>query len=254
LDDAPEEYRKLWNECSKDFNVLDSTDRWGRRRKGAFYSPSEDGVYLSINGAGKGSTYQTPYQVVFHEYGHHSDYIMNRRFGNGDRGKSFTETYKDGIFGKTIKEEANKAIEDFAKENNLYSLPNRGTVVIEADKMVKRGLLEQDERAAWIKKQLETPQIDRYKAEEAFIKYIKKNYSLMDRSDISDMFEPVMRSTDFPFGVGHGKKYWYGRDNGLEGFAEMYSAAVNNPGSWKTIKKYFPESVKIFEEMIGVIK
>ena len=42
---------------------------------------------------------------------------------------------------KTIKEEANEAIEKFAKEHGLMGLPNKGTVVHEAEKMVWRGLL-----------------------------------------------------------------------------------------------------------------
>lgn len=254
LDDAPKEYRDVWETCSPDFHVLDSKDRWGRRRKGAFYSPSEDGVYLSINSAAKGSDYQTKYQVVFHEYGHHSDYVLNRKYGDGNPMKAFTETYRDGAFGKKLKEEANKAIEDFARKNGYISLPNKGKVMQEADQMVRRGLIRPDEKTDWIKKRLQTPTVDRFAAEKAFAEHIKKKHSLVARSDISDMFEPVYESTGYPFGVGHGKSYWYSRDNGKEGFAEMYSAAINNPESWEVIKEYFPESVKIFEEMIKVAR
>ena len=50
-----------------------------------------------------------------------------------------------------------------------------------------------------------------------------------------------------------GNTYWEKRDNGKEGFAEMYSAKVNNPESWECIKKFFPESVKIFEETMAKI-
>ena len=76
---------------------------------------------------------------------------------------------------------------------------------------------------------------------------------MIARSDISDMFEPVM-NLSYPFGVGHGKKYWKNRDNGKEGFAEMFSAEVNNPESLEQIKKFFPESYKIFREMLEVVK
>lgn len=251
IEDAPEECRKAWNDCADDFHVL------ARRKgeKGAYYSPSRDGVSLAISSAKKGSSYQTPYQVVFHEYGHHMDYIFNRKYGTGDRMKAFSETYKGGIFGQTLKAEANKAIEDFAKANGLMQTPNRGALIVKADKMVNRGLLEPGEKIQWIKEHENVIEIDRLAAEKAFCKHIKESLELIDRTDISDMFEPVMDSSNaYPFGVGHGSRYWTGRDNGKEGFAEMYSAKVNNPGSWEQIKKFFPDSVAIFEEMLKVVE
>lgn len=251
--DASEEDRRLWNDCSDQFHVLQQTTR-GRKRKGAFYSPYEDGVWLSIKSASTGSDYQTPYQVVFHEYGHHADYILNRKYGNGDRRKGFSETFKGGIFEKTIKEEAEKAIEEFAKANGYVSLPNKGTVMQKADTMVRRGIISPSEKMDWVKRQLSTVTVDRISAEKAFCEYVKKNVSLLDRSDISDMFEPSMTTTDYPFGIGHGRGYWYTGKSAKEAFAEIYSARVNNQGSYEQIKKYFPKSIEIFEEMLKVIK
>ncbi len=83
---------------------------------------------------------------------------------------------------------------------------------------------------------------------------VKKELSLIQRSDISDMFEPIMSNKcAYPFGVGHGTNYWRNRDNGKEGFAEMYSAMVDNLESLEQIKRFFPESFKIFQEMLGVV-
>jgi hypothetical protein len=68
------------------------------------------------------------------------------------------------------------------------------------------------------------------------------------------MFEPVMQTTDFPFGLGHGRGYWNRSGaHAKEAFAEIYSAKVKNKGSYEQMKKYFPKSLKIFDEMIGVI-
>lgn len=245
IQDAPEQVRKVWNECAKDFHVLESKYR-GQQ---AFYSPSKDGVKLNIAAAAKGSDYQTPYQVVFHEYGHHTDYILNRKYGNGDRKKAFSETYKNGVFGETLKKEADKSVKDFAK-----SQINVEDVEKNVDSMVKRGLIKESERKRYIENAINNPIIsdDVYKA---FCKHMKEELSLMQRSDISDMFEPVMpRSCAYPFGVGHGSSYWRLRDNGKEGFAEMFSAMVNNPESMEQIKHYFPKSYKIFLEMLEVVK
>lgn len=217
LDEAPDICRKAWNDVCEDFHTITGVEyknKTGRRATGAFYSSYADAVYLNITKASQGSSYQTPFQVVFHEFGHHMDFIFNRKYGNGDNTKGFSETYKNGIFGQTLKKEAKQAILDFAKSKDIT---------------------------------------DSSEAEREFIKDISSKYSLIARSDISDMFEPVT-TKDYPFGVGHGKSYWKKRDNGKEGFAEMYSAMVNSPESWKAINEYFPESVKIFEEMLKVVK
>lgn len=172
---------------------------------------------------------------MFHEYGHHADYILNRKYGDKNafivgkttafnQKRAFSETYKNGIFGKTLKKEANKVVEDWAKNQISVEAIEENVVITE----------------------------DTYKD---FCKHIKDNLTLMQRSDISDMFEPIMpESCDYPFGIGHGSSYWKNRDNGKEGFAEMYSAMVNNPESLEQIKRFFPESFKIFQEMLGVVK
>ena len=212
LSDAPEIIQRIWNECVEDFHCLEPRYRGTQ----AFYSPSLDGVKLNISSVAKGSGYQTPYQVVFHEYGHHADYILNRKYGDGNRTKAFSETYQNGIFGQTIKAEARQAIDDFAKIKGIS---------------------------------------EKVEAEREFCLYMKEALSLMQRADISDMFEPVMsKECAYPFGVGHGANYWKTRDNGKEGFAEMYSATVNNPESLEQIKYFFPKAYKIFLEMLEVVK
>lgn len=245
MEDAPDEVKRVWNDCVGDFHCLDPKYRGDK----AYYSPGFDGVKLSISKAAKGSDYQTPYQVVFHEYGHHADYILNRKYGDGDRMKAFSETYKGGLFGKTLKKEANQAIEDWAK-----SQVSREAIEKQADNMIRRGLMEASEKEGYIKHALSNVTVTE-DTKKKFCEYIKDNLTLMQRTDISDMFEPIMpKSCAYPFGVGHGTSYWRSRDNGKEGFAEMYSAMVDNPESLEQIKRFFPESFKIFQEMLGVVK
>lgn len=264
LDDAQAKFRNAWNECAGEFHQLSGTDRWGRRRKGAFYSAKEDGVYLNINKVAKGDDLHPAYETVFHEYGHNIDYVLNRKYGNGDPMQAFSETYKDGIFGKTLAEEAEKALADFGRENGFVGLPNKGTVMQEADNLVRKGLIKPEEKIAWVKAKMQIEVVDSLGAEEAFCKYIKENYSLSARGDISDLFEPVT-SKGYPFGAGHGKDYWSKSSNGFgsapkyirhgkEAFAEMYASNIANGESWELIQKYFPKSVEIFNEMLEVVK
>ena len=258
IENAPDEVKRVWNDCVGDFHCLDPKYRGNE----AYYSPNYDGVKLNISKAANGSDYQTPYQVVFHEYGHHADYILNRKYGDGDKMKSFSETYKNGIFGKTLKKEANKVIEDYAIAHDIYMVKGIDIKVLEkeADSAVKRGLITQAERGGYLSELVtqavqNAKTIDRGAAERAFCDSIKRELTSVQRSDISDMFEPVMLGKNaYPFGFGHGTSYWWHRDNGREAFAEMYSAVVDNPESLEQIKRFFPESFKIFQEMLGEVK
>lgn len=226
LSDAPEIVQKVWNDCVNDFHCLEPN----YKGKQAFYSPVQNGVKLNISSAAKGSAYQTPYQVVFHEYGHHVDYILNCKYGNGDQTKAFSETYKNGLLGKTLKAEAKGAVEEYANKNKIFKYVCDAKEVIHVE-------------------------IDWEKAEQGFCESIKKELTLLQRADISDMFEPIMSDKRaYPFGIGHGTIYWKNRDNGKEGFAEMYSAMVNNQESLEQIKRFFPESYKVFLEIMEVVK
>ena len=207
IEKMPLNIRHIWDDCVDLFHV----DNPKFRGKGAAYYSGIDAVKMCMSAAAKGDSISKPYQNVFHEFGHHMDYILNRKYGNKDKLTAYSETYKNGIFGQTLKKEAERFLQEFADTHNLKA---------------------------------------RAEIESEFCKYVKKNLSLMERADISDMFEPVMKHNAFPFGAGHGLGYWKGRDNGKEAFAEMYAAIVANEESLDQIKKFFPESYKIFIEMI----
>ena len=258
LDDAPTNLKSLWDKCADNFNPLSNTDRWGRRRKGAYYNASEDGVWLPIKSVAKGDDLHPAYETVFHEYGHNIDYVINRKIGNGNAMQSFTENYKDGIFGKTIREETDRAIEKYGREHGFFRVTTDEEIIDDAENMVRRRLMREDEKAEYIRRRMETRTefFDRSGAEKAFAKEIKEKYKLSDRGDISDMMESSF-SFGYPFSAGHGKDYWktygIGKEHirvGREAFAEMYASSIANNGSWKLIQEFFPESVKIFDEII----
>lgn len=251
---APKNARAVWNDCSDDFHILDP-DYKGKK---AHYDPNPDGVLLNISSASKGSDYQTSYQVLFHENGHHIDYILNRKYyskGTFYEEKALSERYKGGLFGRTLKEEGYAAVKKFADENG-YDLPNLyDKINSDLDKLIEAGVItpgEREREAAIMKSKLTIDIPD--DIAKAFCLDMKSKLTKMQRADISDMFEPIMpKSCSFPFGYGHGTGYWGSRGNSKEGFAEMYSALVSNPESLEQIKKYFPESYRIFEEMLEVI-
>lgn len=65
---------------------------------------------------------------------------------------------------------------------------------------------------------------------------------------------PCARTVLLPFGIGHGASYWKNRDNGKEIFAELLSAEAASSESLACIRKYFPETYKVFRDILEVIK
>ena len=55
-----------------------------RRDEGAFYSPRDDSVHLHIPSVARGDMISTPYSVLFHEYGHMTDYLIARTHNQGN--------------------------------------------------------------------------------------------------------------------------------------------------------------------------
>ncbi len=104
--------------------------------------------------------------------------------------------------------------------------------------------------AIWKELKKEDKKIRKFHAYNQLTQEIKA-IPIKARADISDIFEGTI---GINCGVGHGKTYWKKIDVSVEAFAEMYSASINNKASLEQIKKYFPESYKIFlkilEEMV----
>lgn len=213
LQDAPKGIQKVWNICSPYFHNL------GYIQSGASnYSYRRDGVQI-IESRILNSSVSAPYQVIFHEYGHHADYVLNRLYGNGDESVAYSVYYKDGLLGRTARAEAAQKVDAYKTKFGFAS---------------------------------------RKEAEEAYVAMLKQKYKEADKraiGDLSDMLEGALPfNTGKPLGIGHKAGYWHGRDNGREIFAEMFSASVNNPESLKLIKEHFPETYTVFLKMMEEIK
>ncbi len=213
LQDAPKDIQKVWNICSPYFHNL------GYIQSGSSnYSYRRDGVQI-IESRILNSSVSAPYQVIFHEYGHHADYVLNRLYGNGDESVAYSVYYKDGLLGRTARAEAAQKVDAYKTKFGFVS---------------------------------------RKEAEEAYVAMLKQKYKEADKrviGDLSDMLEGALPfNTGKPLGIGHKAGYWHGRDNGREIFAEMFSASVNNPESLKLIKEHFPETYTVFLKMMEEIK
>lgn len=197
LKKAPKECIDVWNKYENKINIKDFNSK-----EGAYYAPYGNYVKFNIemdkrNTLGNNTT-------VFHELGHLFD---------GNSGE-LSLNYKDGLFDKTIIEEADNYIELVMNEMQLKS-----------------------EKRVYKK--------DVYKKIRDEIDVLPNN----ECGDISDIFQGATKNK-ISGKVGHPKVYWKDHNVSLEAFAEMYSASVNNKKSLEKIKKYFPKSYDVFLEIL----
>ena len=178
----------------------------------AYYSPYEHKVYLGIEDVAAGDAIHTPYNTIFHEYGHMTDHLIGAALGGGGFG-TYSEFYEGGLLGDTAKSELRGHI------SRMKSLHPDAT--------------KKKEAAQYL------------------IREIRQKYSsMLDTGDLSDMLEGAGIGVSYPLGAGHGAFYWSNRDNGLEIFAEITAAEASSPGSLKAIRDYFPKTYSIYQDMI----
>ena len=197
-------------ELWEDFGASFRASRMNRDSDEAYYSPGDNSVHLGIDYVARGDSISTPYSTVFHEYGHMTDYLIARELGGGGY-RAYSDIYKGGLLGSTAKRELEAHIA----------------------------------RAQRIR-----PGLSREEAARFIISEARGKYSHRDRSDISDMMEGAGIGVAYPLGAGHGLNYWSTRGNSKEIFAEITSAEAAHPGSLKAIKDYFPETYKVYREML----
>ena len=79
----------------------------------------------------------------------------------------------------------------------------------------------------------------------------REGRSLSERGNISDVIEFCTRKS-YPLGAGHGAKYWNTPGAGAqEFFAETLDSKVANPKALAQMRRVFPNSVDVVEEIIG---
>lgn len=244
---------KFWKKYFSKIRISDANYKGRAHASGDFIS-------LNIKNDAKGSSYQAPYEVFFHESGHAIDYTLfdNANIKNTNKiGTHFSDRYKDGLFPQTISNEINEMVKktDFVlkqqfKENkdNPQWLYDNGFISKYAFENIQKSRV-----IPYYVKEME------YRKEYAYNKLkidIMGNTTYMGRSNLSDIFEGATYGK-IKMGVGHNNNYWKeGTVSGIkcnlaiEAFTEMFSSIITHKESINTIKKYLPKSYAVFEEML----
>lgn len=209
---APENIRVLWNLFEGEMKVLDKNHRAGAWYE---YNSNHYGIVFDID-EDKFSKLQKPHRIIFHKLEPLIDHAMESRM-------TFRSViFKNGLFGDTLRREA----EDYINAT-LLRLKREAIVTGKSTKAINKSIAYKD-----ISSEL-------------------RGIDIIDCREVSDVWHGATNKKVFGY-TGHTQKgYWEDLSNlPKEAFAHMFEATINNPESLAQIKKYFPESYKIFEGMI----
>ena len=223
---APENIRKVWDKYGDEIEVADAN--WKRTAN----CNSAGQIKVNIQQHSQDTRLHNPYEVVMHESGHSIDQAIYRKFGS-----RFSTDYKNGLFEKTIKDEVDK----YTKQKQTELKNNKEWMAANSQYRSQVG---------------RNGKVTVGAARNEIGKELRKG-TYKTTGDVSDIFEGATEAK-ITGSAGHGKGYWVRRDYfgtvrrsvAVEAFAEMFSATTTNPESLKNIQKYFPESYKVFNEMM----
>jgi SPP1 gp7 family putative phage head morphogenesis protein len=228
LQNAPDEAKGIWNKYVNKLGVTSIKAPKGQ----AFYSPYKKGITINLKDCAEGKfwtftstrgkeAYRKAYGTIFHEFGHNISALIADDLGHVFNDASIvfkSEKYTGYSLNKMLNEEANDYVSKVWKElKNQAKELGTGTVL---------------KREAY-----------------SFISNEIKNLPVIAGGDIADMWEGCTKGSVTGY-MGHGKSYWKSHEAGVEAFAEMFDATVNNPESLEQIKNYFPKSYDIFLEIL----
>lgn len=236
---------EVWQKYEKNIKVGDAAYKGREHASGST-------IYVNGQNDAKGSTWEKPFQVSFHESGHAID-SMNASKGTGV-GRHFSSTYKNGIFPQTITREVNDMVDAKAVTIKQAFKDHKG----DWDWLHQQGYISTTsynwfkQYGRWLGGEPKYSKSLAYKAVEQEIKALAP----FAKADLSDILEGATNAR-ISVGFGHGASYWkqrmwMGVNDGLatEAFAEMMDSTFACPESLAAIQQYLPDSYDIFLEML----
>lgn len=215
---------------------------------------------LAYKNSFTGNSYNKPLQAVFHEMGHAVDNFATKDL----LGKEFLPTgkmTKVRIAGKMKKVEGSTVHISSSKEYDLAGLIKddlnntiySGIPSIESlgPKPRRRGQAKTD----WYNNAydiLAKQENARTKFIDDFKQKIKnKKLTESEYGPLSDILESTKDFGEYPFKIGHGKRYWNNDTNQQTEFvAHMTESLAANPKSLEIIQKYFPSTSKAYFDLL----
>ena len=249
--------------------------------KGAYFSPRDRSVHMNPEYVASGDNISTPYQTAFHEFGHNIDFLagFDKGYWFSDGSNLISSRYGNNKLAKTIKKDwENFKMSEFRKDPLRYM---RGDTEEEKLRYFRTSLRSGASDADYelfsdvahklrrgemsIQEVLNHPKYGN-KATKAAMKYTFYDDKAIDlikeieggtidkiaMGNVSDTIE-FCTKISYPLGVGHGKSYWSNENGAAEFFAETLDSKASNPRSIASMRKYFPNAVKVVEEIVKEI-
>ena len=243
LDSASGDAKDMYLRFESDFKKPVLTSR------GSYYSPAADTVAINERDAFGGRKERG--DTWFHEFGHNIDAKLAR----DGLGSTYSFEWHGGAFPAKIKEEvrayavSRKAdVQKFAIEQiesgNEYLLADWKLISNRDALLHKMGEMTTEELVSAMKK----PSLDHVYR---MIGYEIDRMEDADKASLSDLMGGATRNRARD-NWGHKTSYWDkdGKALATEAFAEMYAGHISSPRAMEQLRKYLPESCKMFERML----
>lgn len=192
---------------------------------------------------------KNPLSTVFHENGHAFDYLGFDKLTKGER--VVIGQQKSRLSGKTYTVDIYGTHASSLPQYNLKeTLQNDFWRYINGDlRIIKKGeRVPAAERAEIRRKNQENIK--------EFVKEVEKLGKKVPDviPPLSDMFEATGYHYDYPFGWGHGKKYWKRPGSAeTEFFAEISELLATSPEAYNEIKRMLPNAVEVYHRIVEAI-
>lgn len=206
IDAADAEERRLFDEFESEIRIAN-----GKLKDGAYYNPQDNAISLNVTQDARGSITSDRYKTILHESAHNIDHVASKTT------RPFSYEYENGIFPKTLKQEAKNAIS--ARLKHLKNSNPDATLEM-AKASLRKELIQGYEKKAG--------------------RYVSDMFSGATSNEVSGLF-------------GHRSSYWKKMGNpgvATEAFAQIYSASIANKSALSIIKSYFPKTYSIYRDII----
>lgn len=211
-------------------------------KEGSYFQPGR-GVSINMAEVSQGKGSHKPYEVAFHELGHCLDHLVT----NSADGY-FSTQYKDGLFQKTMQKEFRELIDNKWKElkSSYESATDKKAWVREHQNLFVKG---SDEFKKACKGKFMMPRDKAYVWLSQYLHGLPKN----EIAPLSDMLSGITYNDErLGIKVGHSSNYWMRSKTALayEAFAELTESVFANHAAYGHVKKLFPQTIKVYEEML----
>ena len=244
----------------------------------AWFNDSRNRVEMDLSRAMNGSSERTPYQTVFHEFGHMVDWLAGGRrgFASASSGivKAIDADWRKLQIKALVEEELGYSREDprYVVSNVRYYAKQAGdSEALAAARNARRAYKTEGKSAEEL---LKDPQFmralermidsnlgdgkgfDARRANKRILNQLKRDGVGDDYKKYGDVLDIIQGATGItrPLGFGHGDGYFDGEEGRInratEFFAEVCSAKVANKASLEAIEEFFPGAVEEFEKLV----